>query len=435
MRKTLTINDTFFDLVENTDRYLVLKGGAGSGKSVFAAQKILTRIITENTNHRFLVVRKVGNTIEGSAFKLFKDIISSNDISHLFSENKSTHSFRYGNSEIITSGLDDVEKLKSIHGVTGIWIEEATELAQADFTQLDLRLRGETKYYKQIILTFNPISETHWLKKKFWDNKPDNCTLHHSTYLDNKFIDAEYVKMLNEQISGDDNLSRIYLRGEWGRPVTGAEFYNAFKYNHHTKPQKYNKEGYTHLSFDQNVVPYITATISQITREKDVYTIHFIDEFCLKNPKNTTEALCREILSKYDIKHVYYYGDASGRKRDTRGRDNDYDIIARMFQKQISNNSDRVPKANPGLIKRREFINAIFNEKLPIRIEIDPKCTELIADMESVIEDVDGSKLKRKVKDKESGQVYEEHSHASDTLDYVICEAFRSYFENYRPIK
>ena len=31
-------------------------------------------------------------------------------------------------SMIIFAGLDDVEKLKSIYGITGIWVEEASEL-------------------------------------------------------------------------------------------------------------------------------------------------------------------------------------------------------------------------------------------------------------------------------------------------------------------
>ena len=65
------------------------------------------------------------------------------------------------------TGMDDPEKLKSIEGVTGVWMEEATEFTQEDFEQLDLRLRGVTAYHKQITLTLNPISEQHWIKQVF----------------------------------------------------------------------------------------------------------------------------------------------------------------------------------------------------------------------------------------------------------------------------
>ena len=73
-------------------------------------------------------------------------------------------------SEIIFIGLDNSEKIKSIAGITSIWIEEATELTLQDFNQLDLRLRGETGLHKEVIFTFNPISDTHWIKKRFYDS-------------------------------------------------------------------------------------------------------------------------------------------------------------------------------------------------------------------------------------------------------------------------
>ena len=90
--------------------------------------------------------------------------------------------------EILFAGLDDVEKLKSIHDITGIWIEEASEIEERDFDQLDIRLRGESRYYQQIILTFNPITITHWLKKRFFDRKDPRVRTHRSTYKDNLII-------------------------------------------------------------------------------------------------------------------------------------------------------------------------------------------------------------------------------------------------------
>ena len=49
----------------------------------------------------------------------------------------------FGNdSMIIFCGLDDVEKLKSIYNITGIWVEEPSELLESDFNQLDIRLRA-----------------------------------------------------------------------------------------------------------------------------------------------------------------------------------------------------------------------------------------------------------------------------------------------------
>lgn len=209
-------NDIYYPLYKDQNRYLVLYGGAGSGKSVFAAQKILVRMLTE-TPHRFLIARKVARTLRFSVFALFQDLISDWNLSPLFKKNKSDLTITCVNgNQIIFVGLDDVEKLKSIAGITGIWIEEASELDPKDFHQLDLRMRGPTKHYKQIILTFNPISALHWLKKVFFDFKKDNATIVKSTYKDNKFIDPEYVKVLEDLKNQDETYYKIYALGEWG---------------------------------------------------------------------------------------------------------------------------------------------------------------------------------------------------------------------------
>jgi phage terminase large subunit len=203
-------NKLFYPLYNNKSRYLVLYGGAGSGKSVFCAQKIIYRMLTEK-NHRFLVVRKVANTIRNSAFAEIKTVISTWGLSELFQINKTDMEItcKNGNS-IIFCGLDDVEKLKSIAHITGIWIEEASELEQQDFQQLDLRLRGKTANYKQIILSFNPVSILHWLKEYFIDKPPKSSTVLKSTYRDNQFIDEEYKQVLEGMREHDEYYYSVY---------------------------------------------------------------------------------------------------------------------------------------------------------------------------------------------------------------------------------
>ena len=128
-------------------------------------------------------------------------------------------------SQIIFAGLDDVEKLKSIYNITMMWIEEASEINQADFHQLDLRLRGATKYYKQIIFTFNPVDINHWLKKRFFDVPYNNVTTHHSVYKDNRFLDDEAKKVLESYKDSDEYYYTVYCLGEWG--TFGKSIFNA----------------------------------------------------------------------------------------------------------------------------------------------------------------------------------------------------------------
>lgn len=217
-------NDCFYDKYWDESRYMLLYGGAGSGKSVFAAQKWIVRLMSEN-EHKLLFVRKVAKTLRNSVFAEIRGLISRWGLSALFKINKSDMEITCinGNS-IIFVGIDDPEKMKSISGITGIWIEEASELTQEDFQQLDLRLRGFTYNYKQIVISFNPISITHWLKKVFFDKKKKNSTVLHTTYKDNRFIDDDYKTQLEELKEQDPHYYLIYCLGQWG--VLGKTVFN-----------------------------------------------------------------------------------------------------------------------------------------------------------------------------------------------------------------
>ena len=63
-----TNNVHFLPLLFDRHRYLVLKGGGGSGKSIFAGRKVLERVTSE-PGHRWLVCRKVARTLRESCFE------------------------------------------------------------------------------------------------------------------------------------------------------------------------------------------------------------------------------------------------------------------------------------------------------------------------------------------------------------------------------
>ena len=194
----MKISEVFYkNALFNRARFLILYGGAGSGKSYAAAQKILTRILSE-APHKILVIRKVAATLRHSVYALFKELIYNEGLEAFFKFNESSLEITntLNNNKIIFKGLDDPEKIKSIAGITSIWVEEATELLENDLEQLNLRLRGPTEHYKQIIITFNPVSAHHWLKRRFFDRKKDDVYFLKTTYKDNPFIDPEYKEQL-----------------------------------------------------------------------------------------------------------------------------------------------------------------------------------------------------------------------------------------------
>lgn len=227
-------NVSFLPLFFDEHRYLVLKGGGGSGKSIFAGRKVLERV-TGEPGHRFLVCRKVGRTIRDSCFAQLRGQIADHypDCGCRVYTGDMRMKFPNG-SEILFAGLDDVEKLKSIYDITGIWIEEASELLEGDFNQLDIRLRTVTPYYLQIMLSFNPISVTHWLKKRFFDfdikdpeerrKAVERTRTHESTYKDNRFLPEEAVRTLEAFRETDPYYYMVYALGQWG--VTGKTVFD-----------------------------------------------------------------------------------------------------------------------------------------------------------------------------------------------------------------
>ena len=206
----------FKGFFESQNRYAILYGGAGSGKSVAAAQKMLMRMLSE-PGHNFLVVRKVARTLRESVFKLFKEQVAKLEAEALFKFNHANMSIEaFNGNRIVFFGMDNSEKIKSIAGVTGIWIEEATEIGSKDFDQLDLRLRGRTRHYKQIVLTFNPVSSRHWIKKRFFDRRVEDLYTLKTTYLDNPFIDDDYRHTMARLKEENPEYYTIYALGEWG---------------------------------------------------------------------------------------------------------------------------------------------------------------------------------------------------------------------------
>lgn len=206
-------NDVYLPYLDNEDRYLLFYGGGSSGKSYFIVQRYIKKLMSKKMN--LLVVRQTGNTNRDSTFALFKQVIRDWNVGSLFDITDLRIRCKNGN-EVIFRGLDDVEKIKSTtfeNGeLTDIWVEEATETLEEDINQLKVRLRGGTSK-KQMVLSFNPVSINHWIKRHFIDSKL--ATVCHSTYKDNKFLTDEDKEVLESFKNSDTYYYNVYCLGEW----------------------------------------------------------------------------------------------------------------------------------------------------------------------------------------------------------------------------
>ena len=225
-------NPAFREVNRCRKRYRILKGSAGSGKSVNIAQDYILKLMDPKyRGANLLVIRKVEESnrdstyaeLTGAIHRIFGEAASALweiKLSPLKITSKVT-----GNSIIFRGVNDDRqrEKIKSItfkNGkLTWIWIEEATELAEPDVDILDDRLRGvldNPNLFYQITMTFNPVSATHWIKRKYFDIQHPDIFTHHSTYLANRFIDAAFHQRMELRRIQDPEGYVVYGLGEWG---------------------------------------------------------------------------------------------------------------------------------------------------------------------------------------------------------------------------
>lgn len=204
-------------------RYKAVKGSRASKKSSTQSLKVITEII-ENPNINWLVVRKVERTLRDSCYAQLKWAIHRLKVDNFFKCSTSPLEITYKptGQKILFRGLDDPLKVTSITVEVGslcrLWIEEAYEITSEEaFDRLDESIRGQLPkgMYHQVVLTFNPWSDRHWLKKRFFDEPSKNILAMTTNYMCNEFL-SEADLVLFEEMKKNPRRYRTAGLGEWG---------------------------------------------------------------------------------------------------------------------------------------------------------------------------------------------------------------------------
>lgn len=206
-------------------RYRVLKGGKGSKKSTTTALNFIKNLMNYPGSN-LLVVRAVANTHRDSTFAQLEWAQRQLKVNHLWKNTVSPMEMTYipTGQKILFRGFDDVLKLASTTVSNGylcwVWIEEAFEIrSEDDFDKLDLSVpRGEIPppLYKQTTLTFNPWSETHWLKRRFFDTKDENVSTYTTNYMVNEWLDDTDRAVFERMKETNARKYAVAGLGEWG---------------------------------------------------------------------------------------------------------------------------------------------------------------------------------------------------------------------------
>ena len=220
-----------YDLFWNDKHfYRVVKGSRGSKKSKTIAINMIYRIM-KYPESNLLVIRRVFNTLRNSCRADLIWAINRLKVNHLWRVPKGEHTLTYlpTGQQILFAGLDDPLKLTSITVAQGylnfVWIEEAFQIEKQEmFETLEESIRGilPPHLFHQITLSFNPWSEDHWLRKRFYNDTYDreytDDLIYAITtdYTMNEFLDEVTLKRFEEMKIKRPNRFRVAGLGEWG---------------------------------------------------------------------------------------------------------------------------------------------------------------------------------------------------------------------------
>jgi phage terminase large subunit len=248
------VNKKYAPLFKENWRYAVLMGGRAGGRSFVASQYALSKLIAPEY-FRCAIMRFVLGDIRNSIYQEIIDRAEEQGIrENLTIKEHPSLLVEYGANRINGIGFrksssDQTAKLKSLANYNCVIIEEADEVAEEDFQQLDDSLRT-LKSDIRIILCLNPPYKNHWIVKRFFNlvdtgiegfyeaklKSLDNCIYLHTTYRDNlinlnqstienfkryKETNPEHYYNMIEGLISEGQRGRIYKN--W-IPITEQEY-------------------------------------------------------------------------------------------------------------------------------------------------------------------------------------------------------------------
>lgn len=271
-------------------RYNVIYGGTGSSKS-FSIIEMFVEMCLKYSTFDILIVRKFGTTLKDTVetpflnmmTKHYKNSKTGNGLQEGrdFTYNRTLKQIRFKTGSIVRfKGLDNAEKIKGIDNVNVLWCEETSDLSQADFEDIQDRLRSTPpdshpwgKELK-IFCSFNPIFKSHWIRTFFFQDEIDMSNEVHkdivkdvdttfalkTTWRDNAFYNGQYK---NEKLR--DKMKKINPRkygvqcnGNWG--VLGELIYENYKEIVCNKDDNW----YDNVSYGLNLVPIFGNGYSKV---------------------------------------------------------------------------------------------------------------------------------------------------------------------------
>lgn len=358
-------------------------GGIGTGKSFCLAHFVL-KMITSYPGVNGFIAANTYSQLSQATIPALIAVFTDLNIPYEITLSGSRKSFKALNTNVYLYSLDTPEIIRGIE-VGWACIDE---VAFSSMKAIDVVLgRIRAKNSPLYLRLYSSPNGFNFFYDFLQQNKIETI---HSKTSDNKNLPPEYYQSLLNLYGGEDSpLARQELFGEFINQTSSAVYY-AFKRTEHTIPCIDNTLLPVYIGLDFNVGEMNATCIQYNNRGFKV-----INSITLKDYNANTFSMAQEIYKLYGTRAIVI-PDSTANARKTNAEAGLTDI------KILKNTGLSVKEThNPRIKDRHNAVNVAFHKN---RIHIDPKCSTLIKELETLSNDQDEGKV----------------SHLAVTLGYVI---------------
>ena len=204
--KATSVFEDNFEALNSSRRFIVNQGGSRSSKTYSLCQLFITHCLTE-PKQRVSIVRKTFPALRNTVMVDFLEVLNELGIYSKAAHNMTNNTYTFPNgSQVAFFSTDDEQKLRGRkHSI--VWANEANELLQEEFMQLNMRCEGK------FFVDYNPSDATSWI----YDLPEDDVVVIKSTYKDNPFLPDSIIRQIENLKFTDEALYQIYALGERAR--------------------------------------------------------------------------------------------------------------------------------------------------------------------------------------------------------------------------
>ena len=361
----------------------VLVAGRRFGKSYLSIIWMLTRKIEQN--ERRWIITPTYRQGKTTTWKLLRAVFRNYDAQ----VNESELLVKLPNgAEIAIKGAEQENNLRGA-GLDMVCMEEYSYIKPHVWEEIIYPMLTTTNGDALFIGTPNGYDHLYDAYLKGQGNDPEWKSWQYTT-LDGGFVPEEEIKkaksMMDERAFKTEFLASFETTGN-------RAAYNFDRLIHVKKAEQISSNIFWSMDFN------ILGSVCLACEYTDG-TIHFFDEIRL--PNSNTQMMANEM--KKVAPYIPVYPDATGSARSTTSNRSDHQILRDNGFRVISK------KANPSVIDRLNALNRMLKDANgKVRMTIDPKCTNLIKDLEQTQRTNDGRIDKRD----------EKRSHFLDACSYI----------------